>query len=192
MSKPLEEREKFWVDVRDILVKCDRNERTVILGEDKSMIDFIIVDDRLRSKVVGTRVYCDLNIGTDHFLVDPNVKDEYLEQLKDSLCEVKQYECLEFDELCKVTNSVLVDEAKKSARRIFSKAFTCECTVTDDNVTATEYMINDGNESKITMDEIMKALKPMTVGKAVGYDTSFVRDAEGRWRYSCKTAVPAL
>ncbi|GBP52348.1 hypothetical protein EVAR_37734_1, partial [Eumeta japonica] len=32
MSKPLDEREKFWADVRDILVKCDRNERMVIVG----------------------------------------------------------------------------------------------------------------------------------------------------------------
>ncbi|GBP89866.1 hypothetical protein EVAR_65755_1, partial [Eumeta japonica] len=31
MSKPLEEQEKFWADVRDILVKCNRNEKIVIL-----------------------------------------------------------------------------------------------------------------------------------------------------------------
>ncbi|GBP43766.1 hypothetical protein EVAR_28941_1 [Eumeta japonica] len=31
-------------------------------------------------------------------------------------------------------------------------------------------MIDDGNESEITTDEIMKALKRMKVGKAVGYD----------------------
>ncbi|GBP92231.1 hypothetical protein EVAR_64414_1 [Eumeta japonica] len=43
-------------------------------------------------------------------------------------------------------------------------------TVADDNVTATEYMIDDGNESEITMNEIMKALKRMKVGKAAGYD----------------------
>ncbi|GBP87514.1 hypothetical protein EVAR_86551_1 [Eumeta japonica] len=33
ISKPLEETEEFWADVRDILVKCDRNERIVILGD---------------------------------------------------------------------------------------------------------------------------------------------------------------
>ncbi|GBP34624.1 hypothetical protein EVAR_19015_1 [Eumeta japonica] len=30
MYKPLEEREEFWADVRDILVKCDRNERMIL------------------------------------------------------------------------------------------------------------------------------------------------------------------
>ncbi|GBP17609.1 hypothetical protein EVAR_12315_1 [Eumeta japonica] len=30
-SKPLEEREEFWTDVREILVTCDRNERIIIL-----------------------------------------------------------------------------------------------------------------------------------------------------------------
>ncbi|GBP37602.1 Kelch-like protein 21 [Eumeta japonica] len=42
--------------------------------------------------------------------------------------------------------------------------------VADDNVTATEHMIDDGNESKITMDEILEALKCMKIGIAVGYD----------------------
>ncbi|GBP63058.1 hypothetical protein EVAR_87430_1 [Eumeta japonica] len=32
------------------------------------------------------------------------------------------------------------------------------------------YMIDDGNKREITMDEIMKALKRMKVGKAAGYD----------------------
>ncbi|GBP79783.1 hypothetical protein EVAR_99305_1 [Eumeta japonica] len=32
LFKPLEEREEFWADVRDILVKCVRNKRIVILG----------------------------------------------------------------------------------------------------------------------------------------------------------------
>ncbi|GBP94373.1 hypothetical protein EVAR_64291_1 [Eumeta japonica] len=31
-SKPLEEREEFWADVKDILAKCDKNKRIVILG----------------------------------------------------------------------------------------------------------------------------------------------------------------
>ncbi|GBP62353.1 hypothetical protein EVAR_42097_1 [Eumeta japonica] len=43
-------------------------------------------------------------------------------------------------------------------------------TVADDNVTATEYTIDDGNESGITMDEIVKALKRRRIGKAAGYD----------------------
>ncbi|GBP55698.1 Cuticle protein 19 [Eumeta japonica] len=36
-------------------------------GEDKSMVDFIIMDDRLRSKIVDTRVY--RGVDADHFLV---------------------------------------------------------------------------------------------------------------------------
>ncbi|GBP20479.1 hypothetical protein EVAR_78855_1 [Eumeta japonica] len=33
ICKPLEERKEFWADVRDILMKCDRNEMVVILGD---------------------------------------------------------------------------------------------------------------------------------------------------------------
>ncbi|GBP49514.1 hypothetical protein EVAR_45490_1 [Eumeta japonica] len=33
MSKSLKEREEFWADVRDILVRWSRNERIVILGD---------------------------------------------------------------------------------------------------------------------------------------------------------------
>ncbi|CAK1588972.1 unnamed protein product, partial [Parnassius mnemosyne] len=38
-------------------------------GDDRSMIDFIIVDERMRSAVVDTRVYRGSNVGTDHYLV---------------------------------------------------------------------------------------------------------------------------
>ncbi|CAK1604149.1 unnamed protein product, partial [Parnassius mnemosyne] len=38
-------------------------------GDDRSMIDFIIVDQRMRSAVVDTRVYRGSNVGTDHYLV---------------------------------------------------------------------------------------------------------------------------
>lgn len=38
-------------------------------GEKKSMIDFVIVDERLKGRVVDTRVFRGSNIGTDHFLV---------------------------------------------------------------------------------------------------------------------------
>ncbi|GBP08001.1 hypothetical protein EVAR_78124_1 [Eumeta japonica] len=51
----------------------------------------------------------------------------------------------------------------------FGSVLACEDTVADGNVTATEYMIDDGNESEITMDEILKALKRTKVGKAAGY-----------------------
>ncbi|XP_052748322.1 uncharacterized protein LOC128200112 [Galleria mellonella] len=36
---------------------------------ERSMIDFVIVDERLRAKVKDTRVYRGTNVGTDHFLV---------------------------------------------------------------------------------------------------------------------------
>ncbi|GBP67239.1 hypothetical protein EVAR_45073_1 [Eumeta japonica] len=43
------------------------------------------------------------------------------------------------------------------------------------------------------MDEIMKALKHMEVGKAAEYDTSFVIDAEGRlgvyWQVCCTSSL---
>ncbi|GBP70209.1 hypothetical protein EVAR_7475_1 [Eumeta japonica] len=45
-----------------------------------------------------------------------------------------------------------------------------EDAVADDNVSATEYVIDEGNESEITMNEIIYALKHMKVGKAAGYD----------------------
>ncbi|GBP61784.1 hypothetical protein EVAR_96029_1 [Eumeta japonica] len=91
MSKPIEEREEFWADVRDILVKCGRNERIVIFGD--------------ISGWVGIQ------------------RDGYEKVL-----------------------------------------------VADDNVTATEYMIDDGNESEMTIDEIVEALERMKVEKAAGYD----------------------
>ncbi|GBP05365.1 hypothetical protein EVAR_76786_1 [Eumeta japonica] len=46
-------------------------------------------------------------------LQDQNAKDEYVERLKDSLGEIKQYEYLELDELWKVTKFVLAGEVKR-------------------------------------------------------------------------------
>ncbi|GBP82686.1 hypothetical protein EVAR_27012_1 [Eumeta japonica] len=43
-------------------------------------------------------------------------------------------------------------------------------------------MIDDGNEREITMDDILKALKRMKVGKTAGYDrdsSEMVRGDEG-------------
>ena len=37
--------------------------------DSRSIIDFVIVDERLKSKVTDTRVYRGVNVGTDHFLV---------------------------------------------------------------------------------------------------------------------------
>ncbi|GBP06811.1 hypothetical protein EVAR_92728_1 [Eumeta japonica] len=100
-------------------------------------------------------------------LQDQKIKDEYVERSKDSLGEIKQYECLELDELWEATKSVLVDEPKK---------------VADNNVMATEYMIDDGSKSEIVMCEIMKALKCMKGRKAAGYDrvsSDVLRDGGG-------------
>ncbi|GBP65757.1 hypothetical protein EVAR_44402_1 [Eumeta japonica] len=44
------------------------------LRENKSMIDFIVVDDGLRSKVMDTGAYHGANSGTDHFLVVCRIK----------------------------------------------------------------------------------------------------------------------
>ncbi|GBP50110.1 hypothetical protein EVAR_17371_1 [Eumeta japonica] len=52
----------------------------------------------------------------------------------------------------------------------FESIFTCKDTVAYDKVITTECTIDDRNESEIMMDEIMKALKRMKVGKAAGYD----------------------
>ncbi|GBP55759.1 hypothetical protein EVAR_23571_1 [Eumeta japonica] len=71
--------------------------------------------------------------------------------------------------------------ARYPSQRLGSEMSSPIQRVADYNVTATEYMIDDGNESEITMDGIMKALTRMKVGKAAGYDKSFVRDAEWRW-----------
>ncbi|GBP80994.1 hypothetical protein EVAR_68805_1 [Eumeta japonica] len=118
----------------------ERRRQDLADKKDKIIIDFIVVGDRLRSKVVDTRVYRGVNGGTVVVgikalclrwrhqakmvttelerikvgkLQDQDIKDECIERLKDSLGEIKQYECLELDELWKVMKSVLVDEAKK-------------------------------------------------------------------------------
>ncbi|GBP51117.1 hypothetical protein EVAR_31842_1 [Eumeta japonica] len=96
-------------------------------------------------------------------------RDEYEERLKDSFGETKLYECLKLYELWKVKKIELV-EISSHTGRIISKAFLCEDTVAYDNVSVTEYIVCDGSESEITMDEIMKALKRMKVKKAARYD----------------------
>ncbi|GBP61656.1 hypothetical protein EVAR_43593_1 [Eumeta japonica] len=75
VPKQLKEREDFWTDVRNILVKCDRNESIIILGDfngwRKRQKHNVLhnCDDRSRSKVVDTRMYHGVNFGTEHFLV---------------------------------------------------------------------------------------------------------------------------
>ncbi|GBP35239.1 hypothetical protein EVAR_19459_1 [Eumeta japonica] len=118
------------------------------------MINFIIVDDRLRSKVVDTRVYRGINSGTDHFLV---------------VCRIKAL-CQRWRHHAKMITTELGQIKVERWKKYFESVFTCEDTVADDNVNATEYMIDDGNENEITIDEIMKAQKATKVGKAYGYD----------------------
>ncbi|GBP15545.1 hypothetical protein EVAR_9320_1 [Eumeta japonica] len=70
-------------------------------------------------------------------------------------------------------NGCLLNEemhVKERWKIYFESVYACEDRVADDNVTAAEYMIDDGNESEITMDEILKALKRMKVRKTSGYD----------------------
>ncbi|GBO98692.1 hypothetical protein EVAR_103831_1 [Eumeta japonica] len=69
------------------------------------------------------------------------------------------------------------NNVKERWKNYFESVFACEDTVADSDVTATEYIIEDTNESEITMNEIIKAPTRMKVGKAAGYGESFVRDA---------------
>ncbi|GBP27574.1 hypothetical protein EVAR_18769_1 [Eumeta japonica] len=62
------------------------------------------------------------------------------------------------------------NNVKKRWKNYFESVVAYEHTVVDDNVTATEYMIDDGNKSEITMNEIMKEIKRLKDEKAAGYD----------------------
>ncbi|GBP36184.1 hypothetical protein EVAR_4328_1 [Eumeta japonica] len=62
------------------------------------------------------------------------------------------------------------NKIKERWKNYFESVFACKDTVADDKLTAIVCMIDDGNENEITMDEVMKELKLMKVGKAVGYD----------------------
>ncbi|GBP75181.1 hypothetical protein EVAR_90350_1 [Eumeta japonica] len=79
-----------------------------------------------------------------------------------------------------------VEESWKS---YFECVFACEDTVGDDSVTATEYMTDDRNESDITVNDIMKALKRMKVRKAVGNDIVSSEMLRDSGKYSGKLAV---
>ncbi|GBP74539.1 hypothetical protein EVAR_84893_1 [Eumeta japonica] len=143
MSKPLEEREEFWADLRDILVKCDKTKRVVILNgfNGKGKPKPFLVYGGKRLEYFGDMIRDD----DGHLLNEENnVKERY----------------------------------KNNFESIF------------DNITATECMIDNGNEREITMDEIMRALKSTKVGKAARYDR--VLSEMERWEYSGKFTVPAL
>ncbi|GBP15734.1 hypothetical protein EVAR_93922_1 [Eumeta japonica] len=61
-------------NVCELLKESTMHSHTWRRGEDKSMIDFIVMDDLLGSEVMDTLVYCDVNVGTDHFLVACRIK----------------------------------------------------------------------------------------------------------------------
>ncbi|GBP47522.1 hypothetical protein EVAR_30611_1 [Eumeta japonica] len=83
------------------------------------------------------------------------------------------------------------NNVKERWKNYFESVFVREDTLADDNVTATEYMIDNGNECEIIMDEIMTALTHVDVGKAVRYK-DFARDAEGLWRGVKQGCVTSL
>ncbi|GBP83945.1 hypothetical protein EVAR_66515_1 [Eumeta japonica] len=62
------------------------------------------------------------------------------------------------------------NNVKERWKNNFESVFAREDTVADDNVTATGYIIDDGNVTEIKIDKIIKALKRIKVGKAAGYD----------------------
>ncbi|GBP61972.1 hypothetical protein EVAR_40980_1 [Eumeta japonica] len=64
------------------------------------------------------------------------------------------------------------NNVKERWKSYFEGVFAFEDTLADDNVTATEYMIDDGNEREITMNEIIKGLKRTKVRKATAFPTS--------------------
>ncbi|GBP57380.1 hypothetical protein EVAR_27411_1 [Eumeta japonica] len=129
----------------------------------------------------------DTLIYLDEKLQDQNFKDEYVERFKDSLGAFKKQakNFFEYGEKARnnsKTSSIHVikhddvhllneeNNVKWRWKNYDESVFACENTVADDNVTATKYMIEGGNESEITMDEVMIALKCMKIGKAVRYD----------------------
>ncbi|GBP15864.1 hypothetical protein EVAR_12463_1 [Eumeta japonica] len=107
------------------------------------MIDFIIVDDWLGSKIVDTREYRGVKVGTYYFLVIYRIK---------ALCQRWQHHA-------KIVTTELERIKVERWNNYFESVIACEDTVADDNVTATEYMIDDGNESETTTKEFLKALK---------------------------------
>ncbi|GBP53546.1 Transposon TX1 uncharacterized 149 kDa protein [Eumeta japonica] len=126
VQKPFEEREEFWADVRDILMKCKINEGIVILG---NFTGWVYNRTDIRKSAV----------------------DLELKSVGDLLAVTTELE-------------------RTKVGKFQDQNIKREDTVVDDIITATAYMIDDRNQSEIMMDEIMKALKRMKVGKTTGYD----------------------
>ncbi|GBP67177.1 hypothetical protein EVAR_42056_1 [Eumeta japonica] len=158
-----------WADVRDISEmgqkRWDSNIRR--RRKDKGMIGFIIVDDRLRGElwIRECTVASKLIQTTSYWKVVSEKKKVWMDLLSPKANYRVQRKNILKDKL-KDTESTHKDAIMKAKECVKRR----KNTVADDKLTATECMIYDGNESEITMDEVMKELKLMKVGKAPGYD----------------------
>ncbi|GBP93213.1 hypothetical protein EVAR_46934_1 [Eumeta japonica] len=84
------------------------------------------------------------------------------------------------------------NHVKERWKIYFESIFACKEIVADDNITTIEHIIDDRNESQITMDKIMKALKRMKVGKAAEYDrvsSEILRSGEVKWQVCCTSSL---
>ncbi|GBP70286.1 General transcription factor II-I repeat domain-containing protein 2B [Eumeta japonica] len=122
---------------------------------------------------VDTRVYLGVKIGTDYFLMVCRMKASVCQRWRHhakTAGYALEYELerIKFDDDGYLLNEE--NNVKERWKNYFKSVFACNDDVANVNSTATEYVIDDGNESEITMDQIMKALKGMKVGKAAGYD----------------------
>ncbi|GBP22083.1 hypothetical protein EVAR_94122_1 [Eumeta japonica] len=133
------------LDVMEILMKCNRNERIVILGDFNGWVGVQLDGyEKVLVKFGDERV----NENGDYLLL---------------LCQ--EFNLNDDGHLLNEENNV-----KERWKNYFVSVYTCEDTVADNNIIATEYMIDVENEGEIRMDKIMKALKHIKVGKPVGYD----------------------
>ncbi|GBP34364.1 hypothetical protein EVAR_7416_1 [Eumeta japonica] len=142
---------------------------------------------------------------------DQNVKDEYEERLKDSLGETKQYECLKFDELWKVTKSILVDKAKKCIEKLTSTSgdeAPSKTTVFSDESWIYTYNPESKQQStvwvfqdepnptkEIRAKNTLKIDEIMKIGKAAGYDevsSDMLRGLPPLCRHLKKGVVPSI
>ncbi|GBP32435.1 Indole-3-acetaldehyde oxidase [Eumeta japonica] len=125
-------------------------------GEDKSMIDFIIVDDSFRSKVEDTRVYRDVNVGTDQRWrkVASEKKKAWLYLLSAKA-------------ICRVQGKDILKDKLKDAKSTYKdvKMRAKECVKRRKNEIKERYDKRFSEIKVKLMDEIMKALQRMKVVK---------------------------
>ncbi|GBP55219.1 hypothetical protein EVAR_36802_1 [Eumeta japonica] len=190
-SKLLEVREEFWAEMREILVKCDKNERIVILGNcngwvsvqrdgyEKALGKF--GDERANENCDCLLLLCqEFNLCVTNTMFDHkrhthiSGKEEKTKTfiIVNNRLRSNGYETVPCRSRRNDDGHLLNEEnnVKESWKNYFDSVFAYEDTVADENIIATEYIIDDGNENEIVIDEIIKALKCMKVGKAAGYD----------------------